>query len=58
VEVGEEARKEAVEFLRARNLFDLILDDFVGLGVVGEESNKLAGYLTAVSGRWTTRSRS
>jgi energy-coupling factor transporter ATP-binding protein EcfA2 len=49
VEVGEEARKEAIEFLRDSKLFDRILEDFVGLGVVGEESNKLAGYLTAVS---------
>ncbi len=49
VEVGEEARREALEFLRNPRLFEEILADIERLGVVGEESNKLAGYLVAVS---------
>jgi hypothetical protein len=49
VEVGEEARKDAQDFLRDRRLFDLILEDFERLGLVGERENKIAGYLVACS---------
>lgn len=49
VEVGEEAREEALELLRDPKLLDRIVEDFEKLGLVGEESNKLAGYLVAVS---------
>ncbi|MBI2931407.1 MAG: hypothetical protein HYY16_07125 [Planctomycetes bacterium] len=49
VEIGEEARNEALEFLRDSRLLDRILEDFEKLGLVGEEPNKLVGYLIAVS---------
>jgi energy-coupling factor transporter ATP-binding protein EcfA2 len=49
VEVTEEARKEAEQLLRDPKLFDLILQDFARLGIVGEEPLKLAGYLVATS---------
>ncbi len=39
----------ALELLRAPDLLDRILGDFERCGVVGEESNKLVGYLAAVS---------
>jgi hypothetical protein len=41
--------EEALEFLRDPELFNRILEDFDILGVTGEESNKLMGYLSAVS---------
>ncbi len=44
---AEEA--EALALLRAPDLLDRILADFAACGVVGEESNKLVGYLAAVS---------
>lgn len=40
---------EALTLLRAPDLMARILGDFAALGVVGEESNKLTGYLAAVS---------
>jgi DNA primase catalytic core len=49
VEVGEAERAAALELLKAPNLLDRILDDFCKSGVVGEETNKLVGYLAAVS---------
>lgn len=45
---GEE-REAAIEFLRDPRLLDRILADFERCGVVGEETNKLVGYLAAVS---------
>ena len=44
---AEEA--EALALLRAPDLLERILADFAACGVVGEESNKLVGYLAAVS---------
>ena len=44
---AEEA--EALALLRDPRLFDRILADFAACGVVGEETNKLVGYLAAVS---------
>ena len=44
---AEEA--EALALLKAPNLLDRILADFAACGVVGEETNKLVGYLAAVS---------
>jgi hypothetical protein len=41
--------KEALELLRSPELLERILKDFEELGVVGEEANKLAGYLVATS---------
>jgi hypothetical protein len=49
VEVGEAERAAAMELLKAPNLLDRILEDFRRSGVVGEETNKLVGYLAAVS---------
>src|SRR5690606_6442544 len=42
-------RDEALELLRSPNLLNRILEDFERGGVVGEETNKLIGYLAAVS---------
>jgi DNA primase len=44
-------RDEALALLRDPRLLDRILEDFQKCGVVGEETNKLAGYLAAVSRR-------
>jgi DNA primase len=40
---------EALEFLKDPDLFNRILEDFEVLGLTGEESNKLMGYLSATS---------
>jgi type IV secretory pathway ATPase VirB11/archaellum biosynthesis ATPase len=45
---GDE-RAEAMELLRDPRLLDRIVEDFARCGVVGEETNKLAGYLGVVS---------
>jgi DNA primase len=42
-------RAEALELLRAPDLLCRILADFAACGVVGEETNKLVGYIAAVS---------
>jgi len=42
-------RDEAMALLTDPNLRDRILDDFARVGVVGEETNKLIGYLAATS---------
>ena len=39
----------ALELLQHPRLLDVIVDDFERCGVVGEETNKLVGYLAAVS---------
>ena len=39
----------ALELLKSSNLLERILADFDACGVVGEETNKLVGYLAAVS---------
>jgi DNA primase len=49
VEMCEDDKREALELLRDPNLLDRILVDFERCGVVGEETNKLVGYLAAVS---------
>jgi DNA primase len=43
------ARVEALELLKAPNLMARIVADFEACGVVGEGTNKLVGYLAAVS---------
>jgi DNA primase catalytic core len=48
-EMSDEERAEAVALLKAPDLLSRILRDFEGLGVVGEEANKMTGYLAAVS---------
>jgi len=49
VTLSDTDRAEALELLRSPNLLKQILEDFDKCGVVGEESNKLLGYLAAVS---------
>lgn len=49
VELTPEERAEALALLRAPDLLGRILGDFERCGVVGEETNKLVGYLAAVS---------
>ncbi len=44
-----EERKQAMELLTDPKLFTRILEDFDKCGTVGEETNKLVGYLSAVS---------
>ena len=45
----EEEQSEALGLLRDPNLLTRIVEDFAKCGVVGEETNKLVGYLGAVS---------
>jgi DNA primase catalytic core len=45
----ERARAAAMAFLEDEHLLERILSDFERCGVVGEQTNKLVGYLTAVS---------
>jgi len=47
--LSEAEQAEALALLRAPDLMDRILADFAACGVVGEETNKLVGYLAAVS---------
>jgi DNA primase catalytic core len=49
VELTPEERAEALSLLRSPDLLGRILGDFERCGVVGEETNKLVGYLAAVS---------
>lgn len=49
VKMTDAERVEALAFLRDPQLLDRILRDFAACGVVGEETNKLVGYLAAVS---------
>ncbi len=44
-----EEHRQAIELLTDKNLLQRILKDFETCGVVGEESNKLVGYLAAAS---------
>ncbi|MFV0477648.1 MAG: CHC2 zinc finger domain-containing protein [Parahaliea sp.] len=48
-ELEPEDRKAALELLRDPDLLNRILSDFSRCGVVGEETNKLVGYLAAGS---------
>lgn len=45
----EEEHAQAMTLLESPDLMGRVLQDFDALGVVGEESNKLTGYLAAVS---------
>jgi len=49
VAISDEDRAEALELLRDPKLLDRIVEDFARCGVVGEETNKLVGYLGVVS---------
>jgi len=47
--MSDDEREEALEWLKAPGLLDRVLDDFETCGLVGERTNKLIGYLAAVS---------
>jgi DNA primase len=47
--IGEADQAEALALLKSPNLMARIVDDFDACGVVGERTNKLVGYLAAVS---------
>jgi hypothetical protein len=47
--MSAEEREKALALLRDPKLLDRILTDFAACGMVGEETNKLVGYLAAVS---------
>jgi DNA primase catalytic core len=49
VTITDEDRAQAMELLRDPRLLDRIVEDFALCGVVGEETNKLVGYLGVVS---------
>ncbi|MHB8303997.1 MAG: hypothetical protein ACYDC6_14390 [Acidobacteriaceae bacterium] len=49
IKLTEGERAEALALLRDPRLFDRIVEDFARCGVVGEETNKLVGYLGVVS---------
>ena len=49
VTLREDEREAAMELLRDPNLLERIVADFERCGVVGEETNKLVGYLGVVS---------
>jgi DNA primase catalytic core len=48
-ELDAQARNQALVLLKTPDLMERLLIDFEACGVVGEESNKLVGYLAAVS---------
>lgn len=49
VTLSEDERRAALDLLKDKNLLGRILTDFHACGVVGEETNKLVGYLCTVS---------
>jgi DNA primase catalytic core len=49
VTISDEDRAAAMELLRDPRLLERIVEDFARCGVVGEETNKLVGYLGVVS---------
>jgi len=49
VTLTDDERADAMELLRDPNLLERIVADFARCGVVGEETNKLVGYLGVVS---------
>jgi len=49
ITLTDEERAEAMELLRDPRLLERIVADFARCGVVGEETNKLVGYLGVVS---------
>jgi DNA primase catalytic core len=49
VTLTDEERADAMELLRDPRLLERIVEDFARCGVVGEETNKLMGYLGVVS---------
>lgn len=53
-QMSAEDERAALELLRTPNLLERIVVDFAACGVVGEETNKLVGYLAAVSRKLDT----
>jgi DNA primase catalytic core len=51
VELSPEDRSAAMDLLEDPNLLNRILEDFARCGIVGEETNKLVGYLASISRR-------
>jgi hypothetical protein len=49
IAISDPERRTALELLTDPRLLDRILEDFTRCGVVGEETNKLTGYIAAVS---------
>jgi DNA primase catalytic core len=49
VTISDQDRADAMELLRDPRLLERIVEDFARCGVVGEETNKLVGYLGVVS---------
>jgi hypothetical protein len=49
VAISDDERTRAMELLRDPRLLERIVEDFARCGVVGEETNKLVGYLGVVS---------
>ena len=49
VTISDQDRADAMELLRDPRLLNRIVEDFARCGVVGEETNKLVGYLGVVS---------
>lgn len=49
VKIDEADAQAAMAWLKAPNLIERLLDDFAACGLVGEQTNKLVGYLAAVS---------
>jgi hypothetical protein len=49
IQMSEEERGEALALLKGPKLLDRILEDFDKCGLVGEETNKLIGYLAVIS---------
>ena len=47
--LNEEERKEALEYLKSKDILKRIVGDFDAIGYVGEKSNKLLGYIAAVT---------
>lgn len=47
--LNADEQQQAIDLLQDKNLLNRILDDFITAGVVGEETNKLVGYLSCVS---------
>lgn len=47
--ISEAERHEALKFLKNRDMFHEILSDLKTIGVTGEQTNKLVGYLAAIS---------
>jgi hypothetical protein len=48
-EMTEADKQEALEALKDKNLLQNILKDFESLGIVGENNNKLIGYIATIS---------